>query len=67
MDIKCLWTICGVMHMERVKNEEVQKRTGVTGVGTSTRAAFVHVVWTHGENGGERIRKERSRINYEMC
>ena len=30
MEMKCLKSMCGIMHMDRVKNKELQKRTGVT-------------------------------------
>ena len=38
-----MWNMCGVMLMDRVRNEQVVKRTGVTGVGWSNRAEYAEV------------------------
>ena len=39
----------------------MQSRTGVTRVGSSSRAVCVEVVWTQGENGGQVV-EENIRI-----
>ena len=36
--VRCLRSMCKLMHMNEVRNEEVQRRTGVTRVGWSSRA-----------------------------
>ena len=54
MEMRRLRSICGVTHMNRVRNKEVQRKTGVTRVG-----------WSSGENGGESVGEEKGRIQCE--
>ena len=44
IEIPCLRSICEVMCMDRVRNEEVHRKTGVTRVGSLTRAECVEMV-----------------------
>ena len=44
MQMMCLMSMYGVTYMDRVRNEDVQRKTGVMKVGRSSRADCVEVV-----------------------
>ena len=47
IEMKSLRNMCRVMCMDRMRNEEVRRRTGVTRV-TGPAEQCVEAVWTHG-------------------
>ena len=59
-------SMCGVMRMDQVRNEEVQSRTGVTRTLAGRAEQCVEVVWTHGENRGGPV-EENGRISCKRC
>ena len=48
--------------MDEVRNEDVQRRTGDTRVGWSSRALCVEVVWMYRENGVGLVSEQNKRI-----
>ena len=53
---------CGVMHIGQVRNEEVQRRTGVIRELAGRTKKYVEVVWIYGENGGGPVSEENNGI-----
>ena len=49
--MKCLRSLVGVSRMDRVKNEEVRRRTGIERALASRADQSIEMEWERGKNG----------------
>ncbi len=62
MEMRCLRSMHGVIQIDRVRSDEVRRRTGVVSVGLASRVESVAVVWAYGENGRRAFGEENNEI-----